>query len=116
MFREDNGKVLREVTDALKFQHEEANVRLVFRLDWIIQLSLTSTVSVRSNNTDVLVLVLCYAGVAHNSPNIWMDMGLSSKNTRQCISVPKLVDELDHTILQALPKLHEFPGTDFTTT
>ena len=117
-FREDNGRVLREVTDILNCQHEEANTRLVFHLDRIMQVSPTSTVSVRSNDTDVLVLLLCYAGVAHNCTHVWMDVGLSSNNTRRYIatepSVPKLVDELDPTILSALPGLHAFTGTDFT--
>ena len=114
-FREDKGTILKEeFTDALNCQYEEADTRLVFHLDRIMPASLTSTVSVRSNDTDVLVLLVCYAGVAHNCPKVWMGGGLSINNTRRYISIPKPVDELEHIIQQVLPGLHAFTGTYFT--
>jgi len=113
-FRENGGSVFREDTEALNCQHEETDTRLVFHLDHIMQVSPAATMRVRSNDTDVLVVLLCYAGAAHDCPNVWMDVGLSSNNTRRYISIPKLVDELESTVLQALPGLHAFTGTDFT--
>ena len=104
----DYGRVLREVTDALNCQQKEADIRLMFHLDLIMQISPISTVSVRSNGTDVLVLLVCYAGVAHNCPNLWMDVGLSWNNIGRYICILKLVDYLDPTIIQGLPGLHAF--------
>jgi len=83
-FREDNGRVLREVTDVLNCQHEEADTR-------IMQVSQTSTMRVTGNDTGVLVLLLCYAGVACNCPNVWMDVVLSSKQHQAIYQYPKAV-------------------------
>lgn len=113
-YKEEDGRVIRENAETLYCHHEEADTRLVYHLDKITQASPSLNVSVRSNDTDVLVLLLCYASSVHDCPNVWMDVGLSSNNSRRYISIPSLVHHLGPNVLQALPGLHAFTGTDFT--
>ena len=72
--------------------------------------------SVRSNDTYVLVLLLYHVACdlrAENKPSVWMDVGLSSTNTRRYINISNMVHHMPPASLDALPGLNAFTGTDF---
>ena len=49
------------------------------------------------------------------SSTVWMDFGLSSNNTRNIyIYISQLVDHLPQDLIDALPALHAFTGSDYT--
>ena len=43
-----------------------------------------------------------------------MDVGLSSNNTRRYINISQLVGYLDVAVIDALPALHAFTGSDYS--
>ena len=47
------------------------------------------------------------------TPAVWMDVGLSSNNTRLYINISQLVGYLDVAVIDALPALHAFTGSDY---
>ena len=61
-----------------------------------------------------LVLLLNYAGRAQNCFKLWIDAGLASTNSRRFINIAQLVGALESDVLEALPGLHAFTGSDFT--
>ena len=48
------------------------------------------------------------------TPEVWMDVGLSSNNTRSYINISQLVGYMDVAVIDALPALHTFTGSDFS--
>jgi len=97
-----NEVVYRHDECSLICNHEEADTRIIFHLNHIITASPQDIVSVRSNDTDVLVLLLyhvwCISKVS-GMPRVWMDVGLSSTNTRRYINIGEIVEHLDATAL-----------------
>ena len=67
---------------------------------------------IRASDTDIMVILL------HHQPKIrsllWMDVGLSSSNTRRYISITKIHEEIGDKISAALPAFHAYSGSDFT--
>ena len=93
--------------------HEEADTRIMFHLSSV--LSTQQTVAVRSSDTDVFILLLYH--VSHHqdcTSKVWMDAGLSTNNSRRYISISTLVSHLDQSVIDALPALHAFTGSDYT--
>lgn len=94
-------------------KHEEADTRIIWHLHHIAQHTEDSqNVVIRCSDTDVLVILLNYAG--KYSLNVWMDVGLSSSNNRRYIEVNKLGSVLGQSICDALPAVHAFTGCDYT--
>ena len=48
------------------------------------------------------------------TPKVWMDVGLSSNNTRRYIYISQLTHKLDSNVLKALPGINAFTGCDYT--
>ena len=67
---------------------------------------------VRSCDTDVFVILLHHADTI--GANLWMDTGVSSKNTRRLINISQLATTLTPLVCRALPAFHAFTGCDFT--
>ena len=109
-----NGQVIHDEVPALAASHEEADTRIVFHLSSLPRNEEKPSVVVRCSDTDVLVLLLHHVSVMDEPPLVWMDTGRSSNNTRRFINVTQLVNHLDAEVLDALPALHAFTGTDFT--
>ena len=99
--------------DDLKCQHEEADTRMIFHL-YKIASNPDQCISVRSNDTDVLILLLYHLPHIENNPNVCMDVGLSSNNSRRYINVRQIVNEVRSPLLEALPGFHAFTGSDTT--
>ena len=93
--------------------HEDADTRIIYHIQSI--LGTEQRISVRSSDTDVFILLLYHVSQYDNpTSTVWMDIGLSSNNTRRYINIMQLVKRLDEAVIAALPSLHAFMGSDFT--
>ena len=84
---------------------------MVFHLSTIIQ---RSKVIIRLMDTDVLIILLgCKANL---SPllQIWMEVGLSSKNNLRYIQINAVYEHFGENMCKAMPALHAFTGSDYT--
>ncbi len=97
-------------------QHEEADTRLIYHLRQTHADNLASDLQyvVRSNDTDVMVLLLYHVSHFQVTPRVWMDAVLSGNNTRCYINITHLLLNMEPVLLDALPGLHAFTGSDFT--
>ena len=111
-----DGHVSSQEIPTLVCCHEEADTRIIYHLQNILLPQQTlPTVAVRSSDTDVFILLLYYVSHHHDCiPQIWMDVGLSSNNTRRYINISQLAVHLDKSMVAALPALHAFTGSDYT--
>ena len=108
-----DGIVHRSVVDVLESMHEEADTRLIFHAQFVAEYCDESPqIAVRSSDTDVFILLLHYA--THLEATLWMDTGVSSRNTRRVINISDLAHKLTPTICSALPGIHAFTGCDYT--
>ena len=74
---------------SFKCQHEEADTRIIFHM-YNIATNDDRCIAVRSNDTDVFILLLFHFHYLSCKPMVWMDVGLSSNNTRRLINVTQL--------------------------
>ena len=112
-----DGVVQQEDVQSLHCQHEEADTPIIFQLTKIIAADPQLAVSVRCNDTDVLVLLIYDVMCLKSStvePRVWMDVGHSSDNTRHYINICNILAKLDNLVVQALPGIHAITGCDFT--
>lgn len=109
------GKLLHEEASDYHCTHEEADTRLIFHIARSVEVDPARLkYSVRSNDTDVLVLLLYHVRLLTGPPAVWMDVGLSGMNTRRYINITDSLREMDPGLVKALPGLHAFTGCDFT--
>ncbi len=104
--------MIRTEIPELMCQHEEADTRIMWHIGHISQSQPECNVSVRCDDTDVLIILLAHD--AESSVRVWMDVGKSSNNTRRYIDVSSLADHLGVDLCKALPGLHAFTGCDYT--
>ena len=109
-----NAAIVRDEMPTYASQHEEADTRMIFHLANIFEESPDVNVVVRSNDTDVLILLVYHVKQIRNNPKVWMDLGVASNNTRRYINISYLVSTLSPSIVDALPGLHAFTGCDVT--
>jgi hypothetical protein len=86
-FASHGGRVLCEDVPCYINQHIEADTRIIFHLVQILKEDEESTVSIRANDTDILVLLLYHASLNKARNEIYMDVGLDSKSTRRYIDI-----------------------------
>ena len=108
----DDG-VLRTIEPSLKSFHEEADTRMIFHLSVGARSENVSNIVVRSNDTDVLVLLVYHVAKTGTNTGIWMDLGLNSNNSRRTVSINNLVQGLTKDVALALPGLHALTGCDY---
>ena len=113
-FRAIDGAVLREEVPLLSCKHEEADTRIIFHLQHIIQENGDAHVVIRANDTDIFILLAHHLPHFQGSHSVWMDAGHSSTNTRRFINMTSIVHILPRIVCEALPGLHAFTGSDFT--
>lgn len=106
--------VMKQTVQDLASHHEEADTRMVYHLHHIIEHQTVENISIRSNDTDVLVILLYYMSQSKTTSRIWLDAGLSSNNTRRHVSINDLRDTVGIKFAEALPGLHAFTGCDYT--
>ncbi len=112
LLTEVDGQVKREDVPSFICQHEEADTRMVSHMLKILDTLPTAYISIRSNDTDVIILLMYHVAHAQGRPKVWMDAGLSSTNSRRYISISQLVDDNSSSIIDALPGFHAFTGSD----
>ena len=113
-FTSVDGDVTCMTVPALQSFHEEADTRMIFHLDFVAHVQEATNITIRSNDTDVLVILLYYMSQADTQIRVWLDAGLASNNTRRFISINDLVDKIGNDVLVALPGLHAFTGCNYT--
>ena len=109
-----NGSVVREPVQQLRCKHEEADTRVIFHVNNVLRENLETQVVVRANDTDILVLLVYHMSRFTTNPKVWMDAGTSSSNTRRLIDIASIIGVMEPPIIEALPAIHAFTGTDFT--
>ena len=107
-------QVIREEVPMLACCHEEAENRMMFHLHHILAANNGEYISIRSSDAEVFILLIYHVSNHTSSSTVWMDFGLSSNNTRRYIDISQLVDHLPHDLIDALPDLHAFTGSDYT--
>jgi len=116
IYTAEHGQVQRHQVHELERGHEEADTRLLFHAQYLSQLDSEApkVIVVRSNDTDVFVLLIHHATQINAKP--WMDAGagVSSKNTRRYININAIAQKLTPSICLALPSFHAFTGCDYT--
>ena len=78
--------------ERLKCDHEEADTRMVFHLDFVSRLQSMTSVVIRSCDTDVLMILLHYPAKTDRNVNVWMDAGRDSNNTWRLFSAEHMVN------------------------
>ena len=109
-FEHRRGSVQKVEVSELASCHEEADTRLIFHINHVLHVAPAASISVRSNDADVLILLIYHMAKYQNKPKVWIDMGLSSNNTQRYISITKLVESLEQSTVDALPGIHAFTG------
>ena len=71
-------------------------------------------VVMRTNDTDVFILLLYHVHKLDLQIGVWMDVGLSSLNTRRYLDVKRIAGTLSDELLRSLPGFHSFTGCDTT--
>lgn len=104
VFQAEGKKVTRQEIIDLFCDHEEADTRMVFHLNYISKHYPNENVVVRVLDTDVLVIIL---GNLHKiNLNVWIQTGLISNNSLKYIHCNNLWKMLGTTFCRALIAFH----------
>lgn len=104
-----NNEVTRTVNYDLSCQdHEEADTKIVF---FTCQLKEDSTVTIRTSDTDIVVIMLSNMEHLQAQLKIWIDLGVG--NARRNVNISALFSKLGLPVSQALPALHALTGCDY---
>ena len=82
-----DGSVHRSAVDVLESMHDEAGTRLIFHVQFVAEHCDDSPqIVVCSSDTDVFILLVLHA--THLEAILWMDTGVSSRNTGHVQRLP----------------------------
>ena len=90
-FQNENGIMVKTIEEEFRCNHEEADTRMLFHLS---KLASPSNIVIRTVDTDVLVIALGELHKLEDGKQVWMETGITSKNTLRYISVNKIYDKL----------------------
>ena len=107
-----NGEtVLKEEVEELNSTHEEADTKIILHcLHVAAKTSESSTITIRSPDTDVFVLLLRFAQRIEQS--VFFDTGVGNK--RRLIDIRKVIAENGKKLCFLLPAVHAYTGCDTT--
>ncbi|XP_057662724.1 uncharacterized protein LOC130897822 isoform X2 [Diorhabda carinulata] len=88
--------------------HEEADTKAVF---FACQMEEESTVTIRTSDTDIVVIMLANMEHMKSSVKVWIDLGVG--NARRYIDISALFTKLGPLVSKALPALHALTGCDY---
>jgi hypothetical protein len=71
-------------------------------------------VAIRTSDTDVLAISLGNIDKVKNGVNVFLEVGLASKNTSRFVDVTSLSKILGSSLCKALPEFHAFTGCDYS--
>jgi hypothetical protein len=109
-FRVSGNEVEVQQEDEYFCMHEEADSRMIYHLT---KMEMNKRVVIRTSDTDVLIIALgCFEFIRHL--NIWLEVGLFSKNTLRFININQLFTTLGSKLSKSLPGYHAFTGSDYT--
>ncbi len=110
----EDGTVRRTLVQELRSEHEEADTRLIFHANFVaeVQQEADTVVVIRSNDTDVFILLLYHARFIN--AHVWMDVGVNAKNNRRMVDISRLATQLTRPLCDALPSFHALTGCDYT--
>ena len=106
-----NGKMVRMIQPRLYSTHEEADPKMIFHVTSIEE---NSNVVIRTADTDVLLTALGCISQIPPYTNLWLEVGLYSKNTLRYINVNKLYGKIGDSVCKSLPAYHAFTGCGYT--
>lgn len=109
---DNNSNIVCDEVPDLTSSHEEADSRMAFHIHYITSSFESPNIVVRSNDTDVLIILLYHCSKLN--ANVWMDSGNDSNNTRRMIDLKKISTEIGSEMCEALPAIHAFSGCDYT--
>ena len=113
LFEVSNGKMVRMILPHLYSRHEEADSKMIFHVASVEE---NSNVVIRTADTDVLIIAFGCISQIPPYINLWLEVGLHSKNTLQYINVNNLYGNIGDPVCKSLPAYHVFTGCDYTTT
>ena len=108
--KEENGQVNRTLIPELASSHEEADSKMIYHLTILEE---NSKVIIRTSDTDVLVIALGWLENIPESINVWLKVGLYTKNSLRYIDVRELSNKLGKDLCRALPAFHVFTDCDY---
>lgn len=111
LFQQKDNKIIKSEVKDMCCYHEEADSRMVFHLS---TLPSRTNVVIRSADTDVMAILLGNIYKLKQNVNIWMEVGVQSKNTLRYIDVSSLAKKLGESLCRSLPGFHSFTGCDFS--
>ena len=106
-----HGKMVRMIQPHLYSTHKQADSNMIFH---VTSTEENSNVVIRTADTDVLIIAL---GCIRQVPlfiNLWLEVGLYSKNTPQYINVKKLHGKIGDPVCKSLPAYHAFTRCNYT--
>ena len=107
-------KMSRILVQELTCNHLEADTRILLHARYIADNSqLPPSITVPASDSDIFILLLYHARRLKLT-GIWMDVGLSSDNSRRSINISAISQKLGSDICDALPGFHAFTGCDYT--
>jgi hypothetical protein len=109
-FVEDNVMMKEDIIQRLRSNHNEADTRVCLHVKDVD--SNTESIVIRASYTDIAIILLyhCLKFIA----KIWMDVGVSSKNTRRFICITDIANTLGPQLCVSLPAFHAYSGCDYT--
>ena len=89
-FTENNSCVCVDEISELGCSHEEADTRIALHVSHVLSQSPTANISVRCDDTDVLVILVHHVAKCSEKPIVWMEVWVGSRNNNiyihQCTS------------------------------
>ncbi len=108
-FVEDN-VMMREDIHRLRSNHNEADTRVCLHMKDVN--SNSDSIVIRAFDTDIAIILLYHC--LKFTAKIWMDVGVSSKNTRRYICITDIAQTLGPQLCASLPAFHAYSGCDYT--
>ena len=98
-----SGVIVREQVLALNSEHEEADTLIIYHLHKLTQEQPGLSISVRCDDTDVLLLLLYHVTCGNIQVRVWMDAGKVFNNTRRYINISQIImEESNPSLFDAL--------------
>lgn len=105
-----DGVLKTEFDPELYGSHEEGDTRVMFHAMHVDRNN-PGSISVRANDTDILIVLLTSSHLLENS-HLWFDTGFDSTNTRAWLDITSLSSTLSYT--PALAGVYALTGCDYT--
>ena len=112
-FTASNSRVSVEELPELECSHEEADTKIALHMSHVLSQSSTANISIRCDDTDVLVILVHHVAKCNEKPNVWMEVGVGNRNNHRYINVSAISSTLGPEISDALPAFHAFTGCDY---